>query len=142
MTGHAASPSKHITPLRVYLGVFAALLVLTAITVGVAQINFGPWNLVVALTVASIKAVLVAFIFMHLFYDNKIYFIVFSAALAFLTVFIILTMFDTMRRDAIYIEKSRPIQEKARIYQAVPDSSDSLPDTTVTSDSTAAAPTH
>ena len=79
----------HITPLRTYLGVFAALLVLTAITVTIAQIDFGPWNLVVALLVASVKAVLVAFIFMHLWYDSKLYFIVFAGALAFLTIFII-----------------------------------------------------
>jgi cytochrome c oxidase subunit 4 len=135
---NATSSHHHIAPLSHYLGVFAALLVLTAVTVGVAQIDFGAWNMVVALSVASLKAALVAFIFMHLFYDNKVYFIVFSIALAFLTIFIIFTMFDTMRRDAIYDETARPIRPEAEIYQTQPDSLPQTPDSLI-QDSAAAS---
>ena len=53
---------------RSYLGVFASLLVLTIVTVGVAQLQLATTErVVVALVVASIKATLVAGIFMHLF---------------------------------------------------------------------------
>ncbi len=120
-----AAKQHQIIPLSIYLSVFAALLVLTAVTVAVAQIDLGPWNLVVALAIASLKVALVAFIFMHLYYDNKLYFIIFAGALAFLAIFIILTMFDTMRRDDLYGERGRPIREQAAMYDstAVADSS-------------------
>ena len=46
------------------------LLVLTVVTVGVAQFDFGNWNIIVAMFVASIKAALVAMFFMHLKYED------------------------------------------------------------------------
>ena len=61
---------KHI---RVYLTVFAALAVLTVITVGVAYIHMPIVPaLIVALIVASIKAGLVAGYFMHLIGEKKL----------------------------------------------------------------------
>ena len=116
MTAHAAKHTPHVLPLKVYLGVGSALLLMTAITVTVAQINLGPWNLVVALVIASVKALLVAFFFMHLFYDHKLYFIAFTTGLLCLTVFIILTLFDTMERGAIYDFKQHPIKPQAAMY--------------------------
>lgn len=106
----------HITPLSTYLKVAGALFVLTVITVAVSQVDFGPWNLVVAMIIASTKAVLVALFFMHLLYDNKIYGAMFSASLVFLGLFIILTMFDTMARGDISAEEARPINARAVIY--------------------------
>ncbi|HNJ72994.1 MAG TPA: cytochrome C oxidase subunit IV family protein, partial [bacterium] len=54
---------EHIIPLSTYLGVFSALIALTALTVWIAQFHFGEWNLIVAMSVAVVKALLVAFIF-------------------------------------------------------------------------------
>lgn len=105
----------HILPLRIYFSVAAALLVFTAITVAVAQFQFGEYNLLIAMIIAAIKATLVALFFMHLKYDNKIYATVFVGSLLFLAVFIIFTMFDTLRRDDIYDEVAHPLQN-ARIY--------------------------
>ncbi len=63
-----ADVSKHV---RAYLGVFAALAILTVLTVLVAQIEFhGAWNVVIALAIAAIKASLVAAVFMHLKWEN------------------------------------------------------------------------
>ena len=107
----------HITPIKLYLAVGAILLILTAITVGTSFIDFGPYNVTIALVIASIKALLVALFFMHLFWDNKIYLIIFAASLFFLTVFLTFTMFDTMTRGAIYEEKAKPINSEAPIYQ-------------------------
>ncbi|MBC8042791.1 MAG: cytochrome C oxidase subunit IV family protein [Rhizobacter sp.] len=98
----------HITPLWVYLAIGGTLLALTAITVGVAGINFGGgWNLVIAMIVATVKASLVAFYFMHLKYDKKIYTIFFFSAILFLAIFIVFTMFDTLNRGAIYEQKAK-----------------------------------
>ena len=47
------------------LAIGAILLVLTATTVGAAFVNLGPFNPVVALLIATIKATLVVLFFMH-----------------------------------------------------------------------------
>lgn len=58
MTGHS-------DPLKSYIAVWAALLVLTVTTVLVGEIELGEWNIVVAITIAVIKASLVVLFFMH-----------------------------------------------------------------------------
>ena len=88
----------HITPLRTYLGVGAALLVLTVVTVAISYVHLGPFNLVVAMLVASLKGSLVVLFFMHLLHENKLYMVVFIASLVFLSILIIFVMFDTMTR--------------------------------------------
>ena len=108
---------RHILPLNLYLAVGSALLVLTVITVTAAQMDFGQMNLLIAMGIAVIKATLVAMFFMHLKYDNRIYMLVFSGSLLFLGVFIIFTMFDTLRRGDIYEELSMPYHEEAVIYK-------------------------
>jgi cytochrome c oxidase subunit 4 len=104
----AADHRPHILPVRTYLGVFAALVALTAITVGVSYVSFGAWNLVIALVVATTKAALVALIFMHLRYDARFNSIVIVAALVFLGAFIGITRSDlAYRGDADPIERER-----------------------------------
>src|SRR3989442_9794654 len=51
---------------RLYLAVFAALLMLTVATVAVSYVDLGPLSVVVALTIACSKALLVLLFFMHL----------------------------------------------------------------------------
>ena len=108
---------EHVLPVQTYVGVAAALLALTAITVFVAHFHFGEWNLVVAMAIAATKALMVAFVFMHLYYDNKMYFVVFASSIVFLAIFITLSMFDTLKRDDIYDVVEKPINPKAAIYQ-------------------------
>jgi cytochrome c oxidase subunit IV len=64
----------HIQPQRIYVGVFISLLVLTAVTVAMAKVDFGNHNinLVIAMLVASVKAGLVALFFMHLKYEHPL----------------------------------------------------------------------
>jgi len=107
----------HITPVKTYLYVGISLLLLTGLTVGASFIDFGPFNVTIALLIASVKALLVALFFMHLFWDNKIYLIVFAASLLFFTIFLTFSMFDTTTRGAIYEEKAKPIKREAPIYQ-------------------------
>ena len=108
---------NHVTPIKVYIAVAIALLLLTGITVTASFIDFGAFNVTIALAIASIKALLVAFFFMHLLWDNKLYLIIFAASLLFLTIFLTFTMFDTTTRDAIYIEKAKPINPESAIYK-------------------------
>ena len=73
----------HVIPLGVYLGIEGILLVMTIVTIAVSYVELGFLNIVVALAIASIKALLVAFFFMHLYYDNKLYFFIFASSLFF-----------------------------------------------------------
>lgn len=126
MSNNSHAHTPHVLPLKVYLGVGAALLFLTVVTVIVAQVPLGGWNLVVALMVASIKALLVASFFMHLYYDHKLYYIIFSIGVLVLSVFIVLTMFDTLERGALDNIKARPINPKAMIYDTTAVKHDSV----------------
>ena len=57
--------SHPVVPIKVYVGVFAALIALTITTVAVSKIELGEYNFVVAMTIAVVKALLVILFFMH-----------------------------------------------------------------------------
>ena len=96
---HSAAPA-HVVPLRVLLAVFAALMVLTAITVAASYFDLGALNLLVALGVATVKATLVVLYFMHLRYDSAFNSVVFAIGVAFLALFLVITMLDTIEYHA------------------------------------------
>lgn len=102
-SGHEAvsAPIPHVLPLALYWGIFGVLIILTGVTVAVAQVDLGPFALVVAMVVATVKASLVAAVFMHLWFDSKLNFVVFVVTLLFLAVFISLTAFDLLTRDEV-----------------------------------------
>src|SRR3989338_11505918 len=84
-----------------YLLVWAALLVLTVLTVSVSYYNFGVMNIVVAMGVATVKGTLVCLYFMHLKYDNRVNQVVFVSAFVFLAIFIGLTGSDLFLRTPV-----------------------------------------
>jgi cytochrome c oxidase subunit 4 len=92
--GHGVA---HIVPVRILVGVFLALMVLTVITVAVTAFDFGEFNLWVAMIIATVKASLVVLYFMHLRYDSPFNAFVFACALAFLGLFLIIVMMDTVQ---------------------------------------------
>src|SRR5262245_46607011 len=91
----------HIVPLSVFVKVLALLLVLTAITVAAAQVNFGPWNTVIAMAIASIKAGFVLAFFMHLKYDNKLFLVCFLTGIFFLAVLYFFSWLDILTRITV-----------------------------------------
>ncbi|MCO5141729.1 MAG: cytochrome C oxidase subunit IV family protein [Oligoflexia bacterium] len=64
--------SHHIVPIRTYINTLLALIVLTILTVAVSYVDFGKFNIVVSLGIATAKASLVMAFFMGLKYDNNI----------------------------------------------------------------------
>jgi cytochrome c oxidase subunit 4 len=108
---HAAAGDHkpHVLPIRVYAGVWIGLLILTIITVKVSYYDFGVLNLVIAMLVATAKASLVVLFFMHLKYDEPFNKLVFMGSLAFLAVFFILTLADTMERGKVDPLEAREI---------------------------------
>lgn len=91
----------HIAPTRFYIGIFAALIVLTFITVKVSYYDFGAANIVIAMLVATMKATLVATFFMHLRHDKLFNTLAFIASFLFLGVFILLTYDDLGKRGQV-----------------------------------------
>lgn len=85
----------HVVPRRVLFGVLACLLVLTYVTVAVRNFDFGPWNLWIALGVATVKASLVALYFMHLRWDKPINATVLIVSLALVALFVGIALTDT-----------------------------------------------
>ena len=63
--------SEHISSLGSALGIWLALLAGTTLTVAAAFVDLGPFNTVVALTIATIKATLVVLFFMHVKYTHE-----------------------------------------------------------------------
>jgi cytochrome c oxidase subunit 4 len=107
--GHGGDHVPHVLPLKLYFATWGALIVLTVITVGASYIDFGTGNIVIALLIATIKAITVAALFMHLLFDNKFHTIIIASSLIFLGIFISFTMFDTDGRGrASAIEGDRP----------------------------------
>ena len=91
MSAHAVSP-------RIYLLVFAALMVGTLITVMVAQVDLGPWNIAIAMTIAVIKATLVVLYFMHLRYGHRLNWVFAGASVLWLLLLVGLTLTDVIAR--------------------------------------------
>jgi cytochrome c oxidase subunit IV len=91
--------SEHVVPLKTNIAVWLALLVLTGVTAGVAFIDLGPFNTIVALVIATCKALLVALIFMHVKYaSEKLTKVVLVAAVFFLMILLGLSLADYTTR--------------------------------------------
>jgi cytochrome c oxidase subunit 4 len=80
--------------MKLLIAVFSALLVLTALTYGVALVDLGPFNIWLALGVAVVKAGLVALFFMHLRWDAPMNGFLFVVSAAFVMLFIGLALLD------------------------------------------------
>lgn len=90
--------STHVIPTRVYYRVFAALLILTGLTVAVALFDLGEGNVVVAISIAVIKATLVVLFFMHVRYSSRLIWVFASAGVVWLILLIGLTVGDVLSR--------------------------------------------
>lgn len=88
----------HVVPYRTFILVWAALMVLTLITVWISTVNLGAFNLFVALLVASTKVGLVITFFMHMKYEKPVFRIMLFVALLILAIFIGFTFFDVLYR--------------------------------------------
>src|SRR5688572_28102445 len=70
--GHGDDHFAHVLPMPLLIGVLLALILLTILTVGVTAVDLGSQgNFVVAMIIATVKAVLVMGYFMHMVWDSK-----------------------------------------------------------------------
>ena len=90
--------SGHVSPKSTYYAIFGALMVLTAVTVGVAFLNLGMMNFPVAIAIAVTKATLVILFFMHAKYSSTLTKMFVGTAFFFLFILLALTMTDYLSR--------------------------------------------
>ncbi len=88
----------HIAPAKLYIGIWAVLMVMTLTTVLVSFVDIGPFNIVVALVIATFKGSLVVLFFMHLRYSPKLTMVTVVAAVFWLFLLLSLTMTDYLTR--------------------------------------------
>lgn len=92
----------HVVPVPIYLGIFAALLVLTGVTVWVAFLDLGSWGFLhtpLALAIAGLKAGLVVLWFMHVKYSVRLTWIFIAAGILWLLLLIVITVADYAGRN-------------------------------------------
>ncbi len=93
--------THHISSLKTLLAVAGILLLLTFLTVAATWLNLpDPYNVIVAIIIATAKAAVVAMFFMNLYWDTKFNAVVFLLSILFLTIFVVITLLDTLFRDA------------------------------------------
>ena len=113
---HGSDEHVHVMPLSMYFGVFAALLVLTVVTVGVSLLGLPPMlAIVVAMAVATVKAVLVVLYFMHLRYENPFYAFIFVSSLFFVALFFVFTLGDLAFRGFVIPEQATEVWRDEQI---------------------------
>jgi cytochrome c oxidase subunit 4 len=93
--------SEHVAPVRLYVAVFACLLGLTALTTAVAFADLGRLSTVIMLAIAVTKATLVALVFMHLWWSERLTRLVVGGALAWLLLLVGLTLADVLTRTVL-----------------------------------------
>jgi cytochrome c oxidase subunit 4 len=92
------SEQHHIISYRKLTGIWLALLVLTALTVGITRVELGGFKVLGALTIACLKAGLVIAFFMHMKYEGRLLRWLLFLTLVTLAIFIGFTFFDVLYR--------------------------------------------
>jgi cytochrome c oxidase subunit IV len=101
-TAEHSSPEEFKKHLGKYYVVFVALLCLTAVTVGVSYLHLSrPIAIAVALVIATVKAGLVAAVFMHLISEKKVIYAVLVLTAAFFILVLLLPSFTTFESSAV-----------------------------------------
>jgi cytochrome c oxidase subunit 4 len=96
--GHAAP--HHTSSLLMYFGVFAALMVLTFLTVAASRYHeeLGALSTPVAMGIAVLKATLVILFFMHVIHSTRLTWVVIAGAFLWLGILFVLTFSDYLTR--------------------------------------------
>jgi len=94
---HEEHGLAHVMPVRILVGVFLALVLLTVLTVVATFFPTGSLEIWISLGIATVKASLVAAYFMHLRYDNPLNAVLFAFGLLFVALFVGFLLLDTQQ---------------------------------------------
>jgi cytochrome c oxidase subunit 4 len=90
----AKDKAHHLVPASLYVKIWIALILLTAVTVGVSFLEMKKFTVFTAMLIASVKALLVLLYFMHIRYEKIIYPVMIGFVFVTYSIFIILTFSD------------------------------------------------
>ena len=93
--------SEHIASKGFYVVIFAALMVLTGMTVVVTYLDLGPANLAVAMGIAVTKATLVVLFFMHVWWSDRLVKVTVATSVVFLLFLFSFTLADYFSRGLL-----------------------------------------
>ncbi|MGI8743169.1 MAG: cytochrome C oxidase subunit IV family protein [Bryobacteraceae bacterium] len=91
--------THQVVPVRIYVTIWLVLIVLTFTTWGVAYIDMGSFNIVVAITIAVIKMLLVIIWFMHVKQADNLTRLFVVAGFFWMAILIFVTLSDYHSRD-------------------------------------------
>jgi cytochrome c oxidase subunit 4 len=117
MDDHNKQSHHYIIPNKIALGIGGALIVLTVITVGMSYVDLGAFNFIVAMLIATVKALLVALFFMNLLHDHKENGVIFATAFLFLAIFFVLTSTDIFFRGDVYVKGPLIAEAKSKLVK-------------------------
>lgn len=109
---------QHESSVRTYFIVYVWLMLLMVLTIVAARLDLGAANIVVALLIAAVKAILVVLIFMHVKYGGKLVWIFSSAAFLWLGIMLTLTMADYVSRT--WVPRRLADQPAAELFRRFP----------------------
>lgn len=127
--GHAEDGHDfaHPMPVPMLLSVFGALVVLTVITVAQANFDLGSIDVAIVMFIATIKAALVAFFFMHLAFDKPFNVLVFFGSFVFVALFVIFTLGDASMTSGDKILVNDEVPAAAASAEPAAESSEAEP---------------
>lgn len=108
----------HVVPVKYLVGAGLALLVLTVITVATHSVDMGEANLPVALSIAMVKAVIVALIFMHLRWDRPFNLLVLVGSSLFVLLLLAFAAMDVSQNEPSMFNGNAPTAEATLMQEA------------------------
>lgn len=90
--------SRHIASDKTFILVWIVLLILTGVTIRAAQMRMGAWSMLANILIASTKASLVLWFFMHLKFERKMFKLLLFVPIITISIIIGLTFFDIWYR--------------------------------------------
>jgi caa(3)-type oxidase, subunit IV len=117
MNASSHKTASHIVPLKVYLTVSLALVVLTVLSIIISQLNWGGVGTALVLGCATINAMLIAGFFMHLRYDNKFFTNIFLASIIIIGFLLAFVLIDMNSRQGLYENTMQEIKQGANLKE-------------------------
>jgi len=90
--------NSHTVRTRTFILVWIALLILTGVTIAAARLQMGAWGMFANILIATTKASLVLWFFMHLKYEGRLFKLLILVPIITISIIIGLTFFDIWYR--------------------------------------------
>jgi cytochrome c oxidase subunit 4 len=110
--------AEHHVPMSTYTLIFILLMVGLVVTVAAAFVNLGEMNMIVAMTIAAIKAALVILYFMHVKFASRLTKVFVAASFTWLVILFGMTFMDYISRDWLSNSRGWEVNPVKAAYDA------------------------